>query len=72
VELDRGFNIAAANNNSPSPSGSGYTQLEDYLNYVTNTSNWGVDANGNWSGSTNWLGGAPSGASMLADSTTWF
>src|SRR5205814_6235273 len=39
---------------------------ENYLNYIASTSNWGVDANGNWSASANWLGGAPSAVDMLA------
>src|SRR5207237_612133 len=63
-ELDRGSNPLVADNNVLTPSG--YTQLENYLNYITSTSNWGVDANGNWSASANWLGGAPSAVDMLA------
>src|SRR5439155_24003902 len=44
-EMDRGSNPLVADNNVLAPSG--YTQLENYLNYITSASNWGVDANGN-------------------------
>ena len=33
-ENGTGSNPAVANNNNPSPSGSGYTRLEDYLNWI--------------------------------------
>lgn len=33
-ELGTGSNPTVANNNDPSPSGSGYTRLEDYLNWL--------------------------------------
>ncbi|MEY4386404.1 MAG: hypothetical protein RLY20_1687 [Verrucomicrobiota bacterium] len=33
-EVGTGANPAAADNNDPSPSGSGYTRLEDYLNWL--------------------------------------
>jgi autotransporter-associated beta strand protein len=34
-ELGTGSDPGVANNNDPSPSGSGYTRLEDYLNWLT-------------------------------------
>jgi hypothetical protein len=63
-ELDRSSNRLVADNNVVAANG--YTQLENYLNAVCNTSNWGVDADGNWSNDANWLGGAPNGVDALA------
>src|SRR5215471_8434628 len=34
-ENGTGSNPAVANNNDPSPTGSGYTRLEDYLNWLS-------------------------------------
>ena len=39
---------------------SGYTNLENYLNSLTFNANWNLNANGIWSGITNWRGELPS------------
>jgi len=72
-ELDRGFNIAAANNNSPSRSGSGYTQLEDYLNYVTKHEQLGRGRQRQLvrQQQTGWAA-RPVARACWPDSTTWF
>ncbi|WP_428940688.1 hypothetical protein [Fontivita pretiosa] len=64
-ELARGHNPSLADHNATAIAGD-YTNLEKYLNYITATSNWGIDADGSWSNHDNWLGGAPDGADALA------
>ncbi|HWP39680.1 MAG TPA: hypothetical protein VNL70_02055, partial [Tepidisphaeraceae bacterium] len=64
-ELARGHDPSVADHNVAAIAGD-YTNLEKYLNYITATSNWGIDADGTWSNHDNWLGGAPDGVDALA------
>jgi hypothetical protein len=63
-EYDHGFNSSA--NDGSVITASGYSRLENYLNYIPNMRNWAVDANGNWSSDANWFGGSPNGTNAAA------
>jgi len=56
-ETLRGFNPAAADNNTLTTDG--YTRLEKYLHFLSAQANWGVDADGVWSQYMNWRGMRP-------------
>jgi hypothetical protein len=65
-ETARGLNTAADDHTTIGPNA--YTNLENYLNYLTLIANWKNDASGNWSPYLNWQGLRPS----VMDSTANF
>jgi hypothetical protein len=64
-EAARGFNPNLADHNGIGPNG--YTNLENYLNYLTLIANWNADAGGNWSTIRNWAGTVPNATDATAN-----
>ncbi|MDW8262512.1 MAG: PEP-CTERM sorting domain-containing protein [Phycisphaerales bacterium] len=63
-ETARGLNPNVANHNGLMSNG--YTNLENYLNYLHLQANWNVDGNGLWSGYLNWAGIRPNAIDATA------
>src|SRR5439155_4115832 len=63
-ESARGSNPSVADNNAVGPNG--YTNLENYLNYLTLVANWSADVGGAWSGYPNWTGTLPNATDATA------